>query len=199
MRELRDALAQIRDIRQRMLGSQIYRGYRAVPTALSALFALCAALLQERLVAPGDVRAYVALWGTCALASIAVTGVSMAWHCLESASPLTRARTRQAVARLGAPLLAGALVTAILYRSDAAWALPGLWQVFFALGLFASAALLPPAILAVAAFYLASGCFALSLGPRAMSAATMGIPFFVGQSSAAMILHACREKNRGEA
>lgn len=196
MYELREALAQIREIRARMASSQVYGGYRAVPTAVSALLALTATFVQGGWVTRDDIYAYVLVWGICALASMAVAGATMVWHCLDSTSPLTRARTLQAVGRLGVPLLAGAMVTVVLLGAapDFGWALPGLWQVFFALGLFASAGLLPRAILAVAGFYLVAGCIALSLGPRALSPGTMGISFVAGQSAAALIL----ARHRGE-
>ncbi|MHC4955185.1 MAG: hypothetical protein ACYTGZ_15120 [Planctomycetota bacterium] len=206
MSELHDALAQIREIRARMATSQVYRGYRVVPTALSAVLAVATAFAQARWLGSSwlasswlgssDLYAYVVLWSGCGLASVLMAGIAMARHCATSPSRLTRARTAQAITRLAPALLAGALVTWILVRAapDAAWTLPGLWQVFFALGLFASAGHLPHAILYVGGFYLLSGCFVLSLGEGAFAPWAMGLPFAIGQSACALILHFHKEE-----
>jgi len=174
MRDLHDALEQIREIRAGVARSRLYRGYRAGPTALTGCLAALAALLQTRVA--GDPAAYLALWTGCAAASAAVVGASM----LAAPSP----RTREALTRLAWPVVAGALVTAALHES-APQLLPGLWQVFFALALFASLPLLPRPMVLVALFYLACGL--LVLGSTAP--ASMGIPFATGQFAAALILH----------
>ena len=69
--------------------------------------------------------------------------------------------------------------------------LPGLWQVLFSLGIFASCRLLPRATFGVAVFYLASGltCLALARGEAAFSPWAMGLPFGVGQLLAAAVLY----------
>lgn len=200
MSDLHEALSQIREIRTRIESSQAFRGYRAVPTAISGLFAALAALAQHAWIDATDLRSYVWLWIGCALASIALAGIAMGVHCTRSASPLTRARSLLAIAKLGAPLAVGAIITWIIVRTapEAGWALPGLWQLLFALGLFASASLLPRAILGVALFYLATGAFVLALGPRALAPSCMGIPFAVGQIAAAMILALSRETRSRE-
>ena len=69
--------------------------------------------------------------------------------------------------------------------------LPGLWQILFSLGIFASCRLLPRAIFGVAVFYLASGlaCLALARGELAFSPWAMGLPFGTGQLLAAAVLY----------
>ena len=69
--------------------------------------------------------------------------------------------------------------------------LPGLWQILFSLGIFASCRLLPRATFGVAVFYLASGltCLALARGDAAFSPWAMGFPFGVGQLLAAAVLY----------
>ena len=178
MSELHDALDQIRAIRSELTRSRLFRGYRAVPTAITGgLAALCAAL-QPLFVQGAD--SYLALWTACALTSMAVVGASM----LARPSP----RTRDALARLAWPLLAGALVTAVL-RESAPGLLPGLWQIFFALALFASLPLLPRGMFLVALFYLASGLLLLgSTASASMGPASMGVPFATGQCAAALLL-----------
>ena len=173
MTELHDALEQIRRIRADVARSRVYRGYRAAPTAATGLLAIFAALLQPWLVS--DAESYVALWTACAMAATAVVGSSILAH----PSP----NTREAIGRLAWPLVAGAAVTVAL-TGEAPALLPGLWQIFFALGLFASLRVLPRAMFLVALFYLLSGTLVLG----SMDPVAMGVPFGVGQLSAAFIL-----------
>jgi hypothetical protein len=101
--------------------------------------------------------------------------------------------TRLAVEQFVPPLLAGILVTVVLVRHapENVALLPGLWQVLFSLGIFASARLLPRPIFAVAAFYLFTGIVALlwARGGFSLQPWCMGVPFAVGQLSAAAILY----------
>ena len=185
MHDLDDALEQIREIRAGVASSRLYRGYRALPTAATGACAALTAVIQPMVVPAGTsgAGAYIALWGACALVSLIIAGASMVAH----PSP----NTREAISKLAWPLLAGALVTAVLFESAPAvllGVLPGLWQIFFALALFASSRLLPKAMLWVASFYLASGALVLLAGPRAWAPACMGVPFFFGQLTAAWIL-----------
>ena len=89
-------------------------------------------------------------------------------------------------------VLAGILVTVVLLRvaPDSIWILPGLWQILFSLGVFASARFLPRAVFAVAAWYLIAGliCLSWAATDRTLSPWVMGLPFGIGQLLAAAIL-----------
>jgi peptidoglycan/LPS O-acetylase OafA/YrhL len=88
--------------------------------------------------------------------------------------------------------VAGALLTAVLlrYAPQSLWMLPGLWQIVFGLGVFASCRFLPRSMLAVGVWYLAAGlcCLAFASGGQAMAPWTMGVPFCVGQLLVAGVL-----------
>jgi hypothetical protein len=69
-------------------------------------------------------------------------------------------------------------------------ALTGLLALLaWVLGIFASCRLLPKALFAVGAWYLASGLVCLAVGGNAWSPLAMGIPFGLGQLIMAAILH----------
>ena len=74
--------------------------------------------------------------------------------------------------------------------------LPGLWQIMYALGIFASCRLLPRPTFWVAVFYLATGLAVLALanGESALSPWSMGLPFGVGQVLAALVLYCTLER-----
>jgi hypothetical protein len=80
--------------------------------------------------------------------------------------------------------------------------LPGLWALFFSLGVFASCRLLPRAVCIAGVWYLVAGVLALAWGqgPAALSPWTMGITFGIGQLLTAVILHFTLERfdHRGD-
>lgn len=200
--ELRDALSQIAEIRDRVAAAERFRGYRAAPLALSGGFAVLAALLQPRLLSDptADLIGYLALWLTTALfgAGVCASGVWLRHR--HGDDPLAKQRTWLAVSQFVPCLAAGGLVTLVIARHlpDHAKLLPGLWQVFFSLGVFASARLLPKAIVGVGVFYLLAGTANLMLatGPTAFHPWAMGLPFAVGQLATAVILYWNLERDR---
>jgi hypothetical protein len=202
--ELRDALMQIAEIRRTMERAEVFRGYRAGPVAFSGLLAFGAAAVQP-LVAPEPTRqvgAYLALWIAAATLSAVAAGAGMV-VAGAAASPWRRRITWLAVEQFVPCLVAGGLVTAVLVRAEPealGW-LPGLWQVLFSLGVFASCRLLPRATFAVAVFYLATGVTTLAAarGDSALAPWAMGLPFGFGQLLAAGILYWTLERSDAEA
>jgi predicted benzoate:H+ symporter BenE len=77
----------------------------------------------------------------------------------------------------------------VCFIPSAAWMIPGLWQVVFSLGVFASCRFLPKPVALVGAWYLLTGLSLLALGnERALSPWAMGIPYAAGQAMVAGIL-----------
>jgi hypothetical protein len=120
-----------------------------------------------------------------------------------SALPLRRAQTWLAYEQFLPCIAAGALVTVVVVRAspENVAMLPGFWQIFYSLGIFASCRLLPKATFWVAVFYLGTGLTVLSLsqGDSALSPWTMGLPFGVGQSLAAAVLYFTLERDHAAA
>lgn len=201
--DLREALDSIAVIRQRMAETEVFRGYRALPVAASAALALAAGFLQPALVPrpDRDVPGYVGLWSAVALLSIAAAGLAMFLRDRVAGASLTRPVTWLAVGQFVPCLVGAAAVTVVIVRvaPDAAWALPGLWQVFFSQGVFASCRLLPRAAFAVGVFYLAAGVATLVLarGDSALAPWAMAGPFGVGQLLSAAVLYWTLERTDG--
>ena len=73
------------------------------------------------------------------------------------------------------------------------WMLPGLWQIIFGLGVFASCHCLPRPMLLVGAWFLLSGMACLAIGDaRALTSTTMSVAYGIGMALVAAIhyLHA---------
>jgi hypothetical protein len=193
--ELHEALTQITEIRRQMAQTEVFRGYRAAPVACSGLLAFAAAWIQFVWIPdPADqLGAYLGLWIGAAVVSALAAGAGMTFGTLNPTSAWRRRITWLAVEQFVPCLVAGGLVTAViaLYIPQSLGMLPGLWQVLFSLGVFASCRLLPKATFFVAVFYLISGivCLALARGENVCSPWAMGIPFGVGQLLAAGVLY----------
>lgn len=193
--ELRDALTQISEIRLQMARTEVFRGYRAMPVAFSGVLALATAGFQAVWIREParELSGYLALWIGAAVISAVAAGAEMVIRVRNSATPWTREITWLAVEQFVPCLVAGGLLTFVLIRfaDEAIWMLPGLWQILFSLGVFASCRLLPRATFSVAVFYLATGlaCLALARGEFALSPWAMGLPFGVGQLLAAAVLY----------
>jgi hypothetical protein len=202
--ELREALAQISEIRRQVARTSVFRGYRALPVALSGLLALGAAVVQSVWIPDpaADMPAYLALWVGAALVSMLATGAEMLLNCHRSPSSLTPTTTWLAVSQFLPCIVAGGLLTLVLwfYAQESLWMLPGLWAMLFSLGIFASYRLLPRETFWVGVFYQAAGmmCLALARGEAALSPWAMGVTFGLGQLLAAAVLYWTLERNDDE-
>jgi hypothetical protein len=193
--ELREALTQISEIRRQMARTEIFRGFRSMPIAFSGLLALAAAGFQLMWIPDPrqNISEYLALWLGAAVVSALAAGAEMAFRYWRSSTALSRDLTWLAVEQFFPCLIGGAVLTVVLAASapDSLWMLPGLWQMFFSLGIFATHRLLPRPIFGVAIFYMGTGVLSLLLagGEGAPSPWVMGIPFGVGQLYVAGILY----------
>src|SRR3712207_97878 len=97
--ELRDALDQISEIRERMARGQVFRGYRSVTTGFTALLAVATSAAQAAWVPnpKRDVDDYLWLWCAAAVASLVIVGSEMAVRAVRSGSALHRQMTMLAV------------------------------------------------------------------------------------------------------
>lgn len=201
--ELRDALDQISEIRQRMARGQVFRGYRSVTTGFTALLAVATSAAQAKWIPrpQRDVDDYLWLWCAAALLSLLVVGVEMAVRAVRSGSALNRQMTMLAVDQFVPCLVAGALVTYALgkFAGEIVWVMPGLWAVLFSLGVFASRRFLPRGIGLVGGWYLLAGLVCLAIGGNGATLRpwTMAAVFGTGQLLAAGVLWWTLERSHG--
>jgi hypothetical protein len=201
--ELREALSQIAEIRARVAATERFRGYKAVPVGISGALAMCVAALQSWLIPEPQLHLhrYFALWVCTAILALTAAGSGIWWRWRLVHQPLIQELTRLAISQFVPCLVAGALVTLAIARHspEVSWLLPGLWQVLFSLGIFASYRLLPKSIVGVGVFYMLAGVLNLAISPEkiAFSPWCMGLPFGIGQLAIAGILYWHLEREDG--
>jgi hypothetical protein len=199
--ELREALTQITEIRLQLARTEVFRGYRAMPVAFSGGVAVLAAVVQAVTIADPVVQIgpYLMLWIGAAVVSALAAGLEMMIRARNASTAMTRELTWLALEQFCPALVAGALLTVVLTRAapDSLWMLPGLWQILFGLGIFASCRLLPRPTFWVGVFYLGTGLAVLGLahGNAALSPWAMGLPFGAGQLLAAAVLYLTLERD----
>lgn len=196
MTELQRALAEIRSIREQMARGIEFRGYGPATLAATGMLALIAAAIQTHWF-PDPLRAagaYLRLWTFTAGVSLTVILIETVLRAQRVHPALAPQMVRSALEQFMPAIVAGLLLTVVLVRraQTSLWMLPGLWQIIFSLGVFASCRFLPRQIFAVGLWYLSSGLGCLALGDaRAFSPWAMGIPFGVGQLLVAAVLQFC--------
>jgi hypothetical protein len=205
VKDLDQALTEITAIRHQMARSAEFRGYGPATLAATGVFAALAAAAQALWLEhpESDVASYLTLWVATAALSGTLIGVEMVARSRRVHTGLAEEMIATAVEQFLPAAAAGTLVTAVLFlfAPDNLWMLPGLWQILFSLGVFASCRFLPRSIFAVGVWYLTTGlaCLAFASGARAFSPWAMGLPYAVGQLlSAALVLQDSTEEEDGE-
>jgi len=188
------ALEQLDEIHHRIARSHVYRGWRALPVALSGVAGLVAAWLQPA-PASGIVepRAWVAYWLGSAIVAFGIGCAHLLRRYLKEESTAEKRRTQEVLSQFLPPLVAGAVVTVGIMRGDPAVAglLPGLWAACFSLGIFATRPLLTTGATFIAIYYFAAA-IALLWWAHALDAQSgwvVGSVFAVGQLAAAAVLY----------
>lgn len=203
MNDLHKALGDISSIRRQVASATEFHGYGPATLVCTGLFAMLAALAQQRwLVDPAHhLSAYLGIWVAIAVVSAALTGVQMYTRTRRMHSGLSNEMLRMAVLQFLPAAGAGFLITIVLVHSasSVAWLLPGLWQVLFGLGIFSSCRFLPRPMIAAGMWYLFTGLTCLAIaGDRALSPWTMGVSFGAGQLLIAGILRFHSIESEGE-
>lgn len=193
VKDLDKALGDINSIRRQVARNTEFRGYGWATHAATGIIAVLAATVQRIwLQNPAlHVAAYLGIWLSTAVACVALISVQMYTRTHRVHSDMADEMIRMAVEQFLPAAGAGVLLTFVLvhFASASAWLLPGLWQIVFSLGVFASCRFLPRQIALVGIWYLTTGLGCIALGSNhALLPWTMGFPFAAGQMMVAGIL-----------
>ena len=192
MTDLNRALVDIRSIRRQVAQTSEFHGYGPLPLSATAVFALLAGALQAHWLPdpafhPGQ---YVGLWLTTAVISAALIATQMLTRANRLHSGMADEMIRLAVLQFLPAGVAGAAVPFVLLNGPQSvfWMLPGLWQIIFSLGVFASCRCLPRLMYLVGGWFLLTGLASIALGDtRALGAEIMSFAYAVGMTQVAVI------------
>jgi fumarate reductase subunit D len=195
MRDLDKALADITAIRSQMARGAEFRGYGPMTIAATGVLAVAAAGVQALWLPDpaADVLAYLALWVATAVICAILIGIEMVARTRRIHSGLADEMIHAATEQFMPAGVAGVLLTVVLYRyaPQSLWMLPGLWQIVFSLGIFASCRSLPRPMFGAGVWYLATGLASLAFAndARAFSPYAMAVPYGLGQLYIAIVLY----------
>src|SRR5262249_23033953 len=171
MTDLEKALADITAIRSQMARGAEFRGYGPMTLAATGVLAIAAAWCQSRWLPDpaADVFGYLMLGLATAAISVLLIGIEMVARTRRIHSGLADEMIHAATEQFMPAGLAGVLLTVVMFRAapESLWLLPGLWQIVFSLGIFASCRSLPRPMLAAAVWYLADGLLVLGFAKGA--------------------------------
>jgi hypothetical protein len=194
MRELQRALADINAIRAQMARETQFLGYGPRSTAASGLLALLVAsgqVLWQR-THDGTAEIFLEVWICTAAAAAFFSVGETIFRTRRMHASLWKQKFQMAIEHFLPAIVVGLMLTVVLRQvaPEATWMLPGLWQLAFSLGIFASCRFLPRPIFVVGLWYMVSGLVCLAAGGvhHELTPWSMGIPFGVGQLLIAAVL-----------
>lgn len=193
MPDVREALSEIRSIRGHMARYTEFRGYGPLTLAATGVLALAIACLQKLWAVDLELEParFLAMWIGAAAVALTAIGIETFARARRIHSSLAMQMLHAALEQFLPAIVAGILLTAVVARAapQSLWMLPGLWQMLFSLGVFASCRFLPRATFLVGVWYLATAMACLAIGPNAAASPwEMGIPFGVGHFMVAGVL-----------
>lgn len=193
MRNIDKALADILQIRSQIASNTAFRGYGPVAIAITGLLALVTATAQSLFPIARTPLLFCTEWLATAAICGAVVRFEMQGRSQRLHSGLADAMIHQAIEQFLPATAVSVFMPLLLvqFAPENVWMMPGLWQIFVSLGIFASLHNLPRPIFAVGAFYLVSGFACLLWGSlsHTLSPWAMGIPFVTGQTLMAALLY----------
>lgn len=205
MRELNRALADILEIRAQIAAGTAFRGYGPTTVALTGVIGFATATAQS--VWPSlfaySAQAYIICWIVTGCVCTAAIRLEMQGRSQRLHSHLADTLIGQALEQL-LPAAAASLFAPLFllrFAPQSLWMMPGLWQLFVSLGIFASIRNLPREMALGGAWYFLSGfvCLLFASKSHILSPWFMGIPFLAGQSlMAAMLFLSAKARDEKE-
>jgi len=204
MRELNRALADILEIRSQIAAGTSFRGYGPTTIAATGVIGMLTAALQA--VRPdifaSSSKRFVVCWIAASVICAIAVRIEMQGRSRRLHSHLADTMINQAIEQFMPAAAAGLFLPLFLlkFAPQDIWIMPGLWQLFVSLGIFASVRSLPRPMALAGGWYFITGfvCLLWASGTKTLSPWAMGAPFFAGQMLMAAILHLSSQGGRDE-
>jgi len=159
--EVSRALADLEEVRSRLVAVQRFRGWSGGAAIVSGSAALVIGLYQLfALPYPSsevDAARYVRVWIACLIFALVINYGAIVFWLARNWTLRARTELRTVGMTIAPAIAAGGVLTAALLNRHLAGLLPGVWCVCYAMGLIASRAMVPRGVLAVAGLFGAAG------------------------------------------
>jgi hypothetical protein len=157
------AIENLRFIRETMERSGSFTAVPGWGGVAMGITALGAAVLAERAHTPGG---WLATWSGEAILAVAVGIYAIQRKVQAAGTPLLTAPAQKFAISMAPPLLAGALLTVLLFRAGLSGALPGLWLMLYGAGVITGGAFSVRIVPVMGIGLMACGALALFAPPR---------------------------------
>lgn len=185
-----DALRQVRELKLRVLDSQLFTGYSGRVRAVAGVAALVAAVIMSRPGFPATTGAHLAGWGVVLAIAVAANYAALiVWFLASSGAKRDIRRLMPTVDALP-PLAVGAILSFVLIRHGLIDLLPGTWMCLYGLANLSSRRVFPTAIWLAGFYYIGCGVACLlTPGFVFTNPWPMGAVFCVGELIGGFIFH----------
>jgi hypothetical protein len=184
--EVSRAIADLEEVRSRLVAVQRFRGLSGGAAFASGVAAIGSGLIQAASIpeplTPADGTRYVTIWIACLACSLAVNYGAIVLWLARHWSVRSRVELKTVGMTILPSIVAGGLFTMAFIARGELGLLPGMWCLCYALGLVASRAMAPPGIGWIAALFAAGGAALLfAPGNNALAWWAMPATFGIGQ------------------
>jgi hypothetical protein len=124
----------------------------------------------------GSPRLWLATWCVAAVVSVAIGVLTTAMKARAAKMPLLTGPGRKFTLSLAPPLVAGAVLTVVLFNTGSMAVLPGVWLLLFGVGILTAGAFSVPVVPVMGLTFMALGTAAL-FSPAACGDAYMALGF----------------------
>lgn len=202
MSNVQYALSQIADIRTHLIAGARFQCLAPGESFLAGVLALAMAVSQTIWPVAMSVHEqlyYVAVWGGLIVATVIITTKAVLSRARQVHGQMAEIMLNMALGCILPFGAAGVIITIVIckFSPDAAWVLPGLWQILIGLLGFTSYQSLPNGMILAAGWYFLCGATVLVLSAQHgdLSPWMMGLPIAVGQAVVTYILYRNRRES----
>ena len=167
------AMENLRYIRETMERASAFTGISGWGQVAIGVTALLAGALAARQTA---FNLWLAVWVGEALVSLLIAGWSIDRKARRAQQPLLHGAGRKVVFSLSPPILAGVLLTVVLYQAGLTSAIPGIWLLLYGTGVVTGGMFSVPVVPIMGVCFMALGAAAL-FSPPAFSNWFMAVGF----------------------
>lgn len=186
---IHDALAQVRELQQRILERQRFRGYSGGARMCAGTFALIGAWIMMWEGYPREAYAHLLGWGTVFFLAILTNYGSLLYWFAKDAGLHGDVRLLRPTVEVFPPVIVGGLLTLVMLLEGHYDYLFGIWMSLFGLANIASRHVLPYKMGLVGCFYIACGAVCLLSPTRSfLNPWPMGIVFCIGELAGGMLI-----------